>query len=674
MSILVAVSMFLALPAMPGADAYLAGAAAEKQNDFIEAAEAYDVCADQAGPLAAYGRIRAAFCRAKTGVGDTALEEFADMLEDYAGEPHARMAQTLRAVVLAEQSRHAEAAAAFDQALGLDPKPWWMDRYEWLAAENLVALPERRGEGFAFFRQTIEENRFPGRRRDAASILAASSDPEDKLAAAFGFIRSRDYVKAGKMLAALAKDAFQDPQSLARRQLLWVEALLGRGQIDKGQTLLDDLAAGQFEASWAQLALLQSVRALLADDKRGEAARLCDRLAAEHPGAKATGDALWRLAKAFEHEDQPEDAVAQYKRVADVCPGHFLSDEALFRASVLQYDLDAFEQAVETLTRLRTDYPDSALNAAAWYWTARAREATDQSAAAAEAYRPAAEGSLGDFYVHRARAKLAAIGALKTVKTLDVVPGKPFLALAAGYAKPSPLPEVLSKDERIQRLGFFASHGLEEAEWEALALLHEEPSQFGVADLARALSEAGLAYTAMRRIENQTLPVSAADRFLIAYPRAYWRQVTESAEKANLDPYLLLAVGLNESVFRAVAESWAGARGVMQLMPATARGVAAANPSLAGANGIELDHPGVSLHLGAHYLREMLDRFGGNVVLALAAYNAGPGRVNRWLRQRSPGDLDAFIEFIPFSETRRYVKKVLGAYAAYRSLYPAATE
>lgn len=83
-----------------------------------------------------------------------------------------------------------------------------------------------------------------------------------------------------------------------------------------------------------------------------------------------------------------------------------------------------------------------------------------------------------------------------------------------------------------------------------------------------------------------------------------------------------------------------------------------------------LTDPEVSLWLGAAYLRQMLSRYHGNLVYALAAYNGGPGNVDKWRRRYEGRDLAGFIEAIPFYETRHYVRNVLGNYAAYRSLYP----
>ena len=86
-------------------------------------------------------------------------------------------------------------------------------------------------------------------------------------------------------------------------------------------------------------------------------------------------------------------------------------------------------------------------------------------------------------------------------------------------------------------------------------------------------------------------------------------------------------------------------------------------------NPIDLDAPGPNIALGTRYLARLHQQFGGNLVLTLAAYNAGPHAVRRWLTDGSLHDLETFVEEIPYRETRKYVKRVLGSYDRYRTLY-----
>ena len=149
------------------------------------------------------------------------------------------------------------------------------------------------------------------------------------------------------------------------------------------------------------------------------------------------------------------------------------------------------------------------------------------------------------------------------------------------------------------------------------------------------------------------------------FPVLHRHEFAAQAQHNDLPMPLLFAVARQESAFRADALSPAGARGLMQLMPATATEVARRHGiHYRGAH--QLLEPALNIELGSRYYRDMLRRFQDNRILATAAYNAGPGRVRQWLG-RSGGRLpfDAWIEAIPFLETRNYVQNVLAFSAIY---------
>lgn len=145
----------------------------------------------------------------------------------------------------------------------------------------------------------------------------------------------------------------------------------------------------------------------------------------------------------------------------------------------------------------------------------------------------------------------------------------------------------------------------------------------------------------------------------IRFPLAFRAYFERNASDTGIPLHLLFAVSRQESSFEPTIVSPAGARGLMQLMPATARETARRH-GIPYRGPADLDDPARNIQLGSRYYRQMLDRFGNNRILATAAYNAGPGRVDGWLRQ-SAGTLpfDAWIETIPFAETRNYVQNVL---------------
>ncbi|MCX5824164.1 MAG: transglycosylase SLT domain-containing protein [Deltaproteobacteria bacterium] len=157
--------------------------------------------------------------------------------------------------------------------------------------------------------------------------------------------------------------------------------------------------------------------------------------------------------------------------------------------------------------------------------------------------------------------------------------------------------------------------------------------------------------------------INTADRtvaehdFTLRYPAPFVNVLSKQARVRKLDEPLVFGLVRQESRFIANAKSSAGASGLMQLMPSTAR-LIARKIGMKGFNMSRLGRPEVNAALGAYYLRHVLDGFGGNPALAAAAYNAGPGRARRWCDAK-PLEGAIYVETIPFSETRQYVKKVM---------------
>jgi soluble lytic murein transglycosylase len=155
----------------------------------------------------------------------------------------------------------------------------------------------------------------------------------------------------------------------------------------------------------------------------------------------------------------------------------------------------------------------------------------------------------------------------------------------------------------------------------------------------------------------------------VVYPFPYRDLIEDEARRYGIDAMLFAGLIRQESTFRPEIKSRVGATGLSQIMPATGRGLA---PSI-GIRDFDpsmLEVPEVNARMGAKYLGDMLRRYGGTQDLALAAYNAGPGRADRWRRELPSRDRDAFREAIPFAETRGYVQVVLRNAEIYRRIYP----
>lgn len=148
------------------------------------------------------------------------------------------------------------------------------------------------------------------------------------------------------------------------------------------------------------------------------------------------------------------------------------------------------------------------------------------------------------------------------------------------------------------------------------------------------------------------------------YPLAYEKIVKSEAEANHLPMPLILGIMREESLFQRSIRSHAGAIGLMQLMPATARIKARG----LGVDVGDLTSPENNIRLGSSFLRDLMDRFSDQTPLAVMGYNAGPGNVNKWLASQGSMPLDEFIENVPFTETRGYVKRVLRSAHIYSHL------
>jgi soluble lytic murein transglycosylase len=148
----------------------------------------------------------------------------------------------------------------------------------------------------------------------------------------------------------------------------------------------------------------------------------------------------------------------------------------------------------------------------------------------------------------------------------------------------------------------------------------------------------------------------------ISLPLRYDDIIRQQAKAKNLDPALIAAVIYVESRFIPGRTSPAGAEGLMQITPETARDIARRSGGTQFTVA-DLDTPQINISYGSYLLRELLDRYDGDVAAALAAYNAGPGNADRW------GGSSLKAQDIPFPETRAYVEKVLRAQEDYRARY-----
>jgi soluble lytic murein transglycosylase len=154
----------------------------------------------------------------------------------------------------------------------------------------------------------------------------------------------------------------------------------------------------------------------------------------------------------------------------------------------------------------------------------------------------------------------------------------------------------------------------------------------------------------------------------LLYPRHFWDRVVEESARHGADPRLVLSVMREESRFEVRAKSPAAARGLLQFIIGTARDVGQ-QLGLVDVQPEDLYEPAVIIPLGARYLADLTEQFGGDRYKAVSAYNAGPPQARLWARLAPSPQKDAYYSSINFDETRRYVGRVLSTYDRYREIY-----
>lgn len=672
----------LVAAALPGAEDYLAGVRAERTVRYGDAVKAYQTCIAKNGPLAPYARLRTAYCRSRACDVDGAIAGYRALIDAKPQGPWTRMAQAYLASLYAERENHAEAVPLFDALAAVEPQPWWFDRYASRAADSRLALNDRREEGLEYYRQVLATTAFWTPRLEAAERLAESPEVEDQLDAAFAMLRSGRPKDAAKLLLKVARKGISDaprdtgPKGVDAWALSWRSSKLEK--LKQHFLWRKGSKAHELAAKLAQYWLAYTVNRDVTADELNKALARCDALIVRYSGSEATAESLWWIARRLERDDEEAEAVRQYLRLAKTCPDHYRADDALFSAGRLQIELGKTADALDTFKELRKKrYVDSRFFSAACCLSGVLHEADVDKKAAIKSYTAACDSGLGDYYAHRAYQRLHDLRVRDEGDAINLrIDGKasvlrPFAQVSESAVE---LPEGFREAPRYQRLYFFGRHGLEEGEWETLEIglgLKQAPN---AAAIYHAVTESGFAYTALEFAQafgfglEHGKPTHA--HLCVAYPRAYWPQVRALGKEAGVDPYLILAVARQESTFRPALTSSAGARGVMQVMPTTATWLAKIEPNLTEEQARHLEIPLNSLRVGTYYLLRMIDQCGGNLVYALAAYNAGPGNLRKWRRRFPDANLDAFVERIPFRETRHYIKAVLGNYAGYHSLYP----
>ncbi len=410
------------------------------------------------------------------------------------------------------------------------------------------------------------------------------------------------------------------------------------------------------------------------------------KFARQSPDDPVAAQALWNAARQDLDDSQLEDAYTYMTELAENHPDSKYAGDALYWAGQAAYLTKNHEAAIQSWEKLAETYPDNDFVSFGGYWRATALLELGQEDEAQQAFEDLIDGPR-EYYRLRARDR---IDGEQTEFVPLAVPGPHELAQEqaeaeawlAGWlelADDAPNLSAISDDLRNDvnfRVGdTLLELGLRE---EALAEFEKAKDTWwndppAMYQLARYFSE--------KRLGRLSILASARVMFLspledqkkapifiqrLNYPLYYEDVILREASELEIDPAVVAALIRQESLFERSAESAVGARGLMQVMPATGEYVAKRS-EFGPFDTDQLWRPYINIKFGAWYIYQQLAIFEGNKFAAMAAYNAGPGNVLKWVQYTD--DPDTFVETIPFRESRTYIRRVYVNLAAYQDIY-----
>ena len=378
-----------------------------------------------------------------------------------------------------------------------------------------------------------------------------------------------------------------------------------------------------------------------------------------HTWSELVDDALYDIAQINEKRGKSEPALNAYARLTEAAPKSPYADVAAWRTGWQRFDEKRYEESYNAFKGLKENFPGNRYAMGAHFWMAKIRERQNKPVLARKLYKEVAEARYW-YYTARAKAILGVAASELEPKAVQDA------ELPVREACPQQVPllmELRLYEDAIAHLNrHINTTSLSERQcFYDLITCYERLAMY---DKARELTEHSLespAFANATRADLEKLQWKL-------YPRYYVDTVEKYAKLYNVDTFLISAMILEESRYNAAAVSWAGAIGLMQIMPATGRELAQ-KLKIRRFRTSMLKQPEVNIQMGTKYIDYLNTLFDGNPMLVIGAYNGGPGRMKRWVTSKNIKDIDEFVEKITIRETRLHIKKVIDSYGHYAGIY-----
>ena len=644
--------------------AFLDGYRAYRDHDNSRAIDHLKIAADKFPALGDYALFYLALAQRDQGDLNASADTLNRLVSSYPDSVMIDRGEMTLADILLKLGRNAEASAVASRLIARAPEASIEQPALIAEGRALIALgnPKSAYATLMELRDKYPRSDSDGEARTIVhSILASNPELADTASLAFHRDESELLLREGDLSGAEEQaraGLAMGPEQSVRAELVWVTARALKPYPDRARRAILEYLGIAPRGPDAPAALEALALIYWHDDQYDFARATLNRLVANFPASALAPGAMLRIGRIFEEQHQLDSARGQYRRLAARYPLSDAAEDARFRIPWTLYLARNYRIAAAGFKVAATRAKDASNLDMCEYWRARALENAGDHADARAIFAKLADSTDTNYYPDLASRRVAE--------------SRPDLPAASA---PDPefgaAPAVSGVAEfHMARLQTIRVMGLKELLPGELKALEEdaggsvEMRRFVLAGFASADAwyDAIVAATHMEKSGQMSHP--AAER--VRYPRAYWDLFQSASTRLALDPYLVLALARQESLFNPNATSVSNARGLMQLIPSTAKKMASEHGM--DSEAIRLYDPSVNVELGTAYLKNLLEMFGGNAFRAVAAYNAGENAVAKWVADFSGAD-DEWVENIAYKETRDYVKKVIGGRREYLLLY-----
>ncbi|MDH5542173.1 MAG: transglycosylase SLT domain-containing protein [Nitrospinota bacterium] len=449
------------------------------------------------------------------------------------------------------------------------------------------------------------------------------------------------------------------------------------GKIDRSITQYNKIINLRPVTKESPQAMYHLSRLLWNQGKDMQAHHILSEMIREYPNHPHTALAYYISARIEEKEKKYDSAIKNFNLAVKNFPRTEIAEDCLWHLGWLYYKLGQHEDADKTFLRYVYSYPYSDELSKVYYWLGRNQEKMGKSG---ENYYATLKKKFPfSYYTHSASSGYAKpVYAQASLAHPDGFKLRELVQkeLDDSFSKMKYKPKLdarqkwyLNAAQNWGKLGF-PKHGQKLVNRIAVNL--EETTEnniwlsyvyFSIDDYPSVLRQFWKLWG-----DNEKAAKARGLVTMLMFPLSHWETILNEADRNGIDPFLILSIIRQESSFNTRSISPANARGLMQIIPATGKRISRAL-SIENFKAETLHDPDTNIKMGAFYLAFLLKDSDGDIIPAIASYNAGKSKVTEWFKRYSYDDIEEFIEQIPYPETRGYVKQVLRNYGIYRSIY-----